>query len=304
MPWCSWGRGASVPAGHRTGVGVAVPRLPGSTGGATPRVPRGGSAVCREPLDPGEVHGHRLTGAVAVQCGGIHVQPAGQRRVAAVRTVLQTCQQQRELRYVVVDCIHVVRTRIHPSACAVPSCPDPGRHSRHSPYLHVNKAGMVAGWRRPSPRDHPHPRRRGRRLPRRRRPGPHTASDHRFPPVSCAAWRSGSGTVGDGRGWSVGDGPGRRRTRLGSGLLDPCCPIASALRGHHRCAGSGAGPFAPSSAKAAGAGRVPQVSGRRPQWVPIPDRHPRLPCLRRLSGVGSSHCCRSGAAVVPAPCGI
>ncbi len=116
----------------------------------------GGSAERGEPLDPGEVRGNRLTGAIAVQRGGVHAQTAGQRRVATVCALLQTRQQQRELRHLVVDCIHaVVLTSIR---WPVPSCSDRGRHPRHSPYLNVGTAGMVAGLRHPSPRDHSHPR--------------------------------------------------------------------------------------------------------------------------------------------------
>src|SRR5690606_30357487 len=55
-----------------------------------------------EAFDGGEVDRHRLTGAVAVQGGGVHAEAAGQRAVAAVRPFLQLPEQRREAGHLVL----------------------------------------------------------------------------------------------------------------------------------------------------------------------------------------------------------
>lgn len=103
---------------------------------------RRSSAQYGEPLDPGEVRGNCLSGAVAVQRGSIHGQTATERRVTAVCALLETRQQQRELRYVIVRGIHLVLAHIHSSAW-VPTPPIRDGVPGAPPYLHVKMAGMV-----------------------------------------------------------------------------------------------------------------------------------------------------------------
>lgn len=206
----------------------------------------------------------------------------------------------------------------------VPSCPDPGRHTRHSPYVHVNTAGMVAALRHPpsptrrpppairhpSPRDQPSPAAPGRRLPHRCRP--------------WSAQRVGSPALhaGELRRLELPGvvGRGRRRTRLGGGRSPPArSPPPSGVTTAARAGlprspeaafpagsapvsgGSGTGQFAPSPAEAAGAGRVHRVSGRRPQGASRPRPASQASLSPQVVGGGIVPPLRVGGSRCPRP---